>query len=119
MYQILVKIKLLINKALTTAGVQLVLDSQEIVTIWQTTRLLHSALGRQYKRSAFELRLAYATTVHQAEGLTLPEVCIVFEKFAPPGWGYTALTRAVSRTCLRAIGAPTREHFKPRDGASV
>ena len=94
-------------------GCDLRLPAGDVVSVWQTTRAL-TGPGRRRHRMAFELELAYATTVHQAEGQSLDQVCIVFESFAPPGWAYTALTRARSMQGLRVIGRPETKHFKPR-----
>jgi ATP-dependent exoDNAse (exonuclease V) alpha subunit len=100
---------------IAVAGITLRLISiSEIVTIWRTPRELLSAAGIKYNRSAYEITLAYATTVHQVEGQSLDEVCIVFEQFCPPGWAYTALTRARTRAKLRIIGHPVSSHFLPR-----
>lgn len=65
-------------------------------------------------RSGFDVDLGYACTVHAAEGCTLDSCAIVFEDFAPPAWGYTAITRVRTRAGLRAIGAPCSWHFRPR-----
>ena len=99
----------------SVAGVTIQMtDSAQIYTVWRTPRQQITSTGTCYYRSAFELSLAYATTVHQAEGQSLNQVCVVFESFCPPGWAYTALTRARSREGLRVIGAPLPSHFQPR-----
>ena len=70
--------------------------------------------ARQRQVSAYDICLGYATTVHKAEGATVPAAILVFEDFAPPAWGYTAITRCATRQTLRAIGWPCRRHFHPR-----
>jgi hypothetical protein len=65
-------------------------------------------------RSAFDVVLGYAMTVHKAEGSTLAQVCIVFEDFCPAGWAYTAVTRARALSGLAVIGSPRARHFCPR-----
>ena len=57
-----------------------------VVTIWRTPRSYINAQGVEFFRMAYEIDLAYATTVHQVEGQTLSAVCVVFESFSPPGW---------------------------------
>jgi hypothetical protein len=88
--------------------------SGNIHTVWRTPRETVTTAGHRYIRSAYELTLAYATTVHQAEGQSLNQVCVIFERFCPPGWAYTALTRARSRAGLRILGRPEPSHFAPR-----
>ena len=95
-------------------GITVRLEDGRSANIWRTTRPYVSARGHRFFRAALELELGYCMTVHQAEGHTLPELCIIFESFSPPGWGYTALTRAVDRHSLRVVGHITPEHFQPR-----
>lgn len=64
--------------------------------------------------AAFDIELGYAMTVHKVQGATLHAGVIVFENFAPPGWGYTALTRFRCTANLIAIGDVTEKHFAPR-----
>jgi len=64
--------------------------------------------------SGFDVTLAYATTVHKVEGMTLPAVVLILGRFAPPGWGYTALTRVARFEDLCIIGTPAERHFIPR-----
>ena len=92
------------------AGVELVLGTGEVTAIWRACR----ENVTPHKRHAYPIRLAYANTVHQFEGQSVEQTCICFESFAPPGWAYTAVTRARSFAGLRAIGSPTASHFRPR-----
>ena len=64
--------------------------------------------------AGFDVTLGYACTVHKAEGCTLESCTLIFEKFAPVGWGYTAVTRVRSKDKLRVIGEPCASHFRPR-----
>ena len=97
------------------SGIVICLDSTgEITTVWPTSRKLRSVSGVPYTRMGFEVALAYATTVHQMEGQSLPYVCVIFERFSPPGWAYTAITRAKSRDTLWIIGQPACWQFVPR-----
>lgn len=101
--------------ALNEGGITLQMKATcQVATIWRTPRDFKANSGKIYRRSAYELGLAYATTVHQVEGQSLEEVGIVFEDFCPPGWAYTALTRARGRDRLRLIGFPQPSHFQPR-----
>ena len=69
----------------------------------------------EYKlRSAFDLTHGYVFTVHMVQGATLETGIIVFENVAPPGWGYTAVTRFRSREGLRCSGDVTAQRVEPR-----
>jgi hypothetical protein len=96
------------------AGIQIQLQDGEVTNIWMTSRELKSTRDKSYRLSAFEITLAYATTVHQAEGQSLDHVCIIFEDWGPPGWAYTAVTRAKTYANLRVIGCPTPRLLTPR-----
>jgi hypothetical protein len=96
-------------------GIEVQLENGEITIIWRTSREFISRNGKfKYRRSAYEIILAYATTVHQAEGQSIDHVCIIFEDWCPPGWAYTAITRAKAYDHLRVIGNPQPRHFVPR-----
>ncbi len=60
------------------------------------------------------LRLAYATTVHKSQGLSLDQVQVNIRDpfFAQPGMMYVALSRARSVEGLRLVGTP--EGFRAR-----
>ena len=66
-------------------------------------------------RSAFDVRLGYSCTVHKVEGSTLPAAIICWEDWAPPGWGYTALSRVKTLETVRFVGYPQVRHFIPRE----
>jgi len=69
--------------------------------------------------SGFDLELGYCTTVHKVEGMTLDKAVVIFERYAPAGWAYTALTRVRSRGDLSIVGWPRPFHFTPRELTSV
>lgn len=56
----------------------------------------------------FPVRLAYATTVHKSQSLTLDRVQVDFRNhfFASPGMLYTALSRCRTLQGLRLVGQP-------------
>ncbi len=56
----------------------------------------------------FPLRLAYASTVHKSQGLTLDKVQIDFVNafFGQPSMAYVALSRVRSAEGLRIVGSP-------------
>lgn len=62
----------------------------------------------------YPLRLAYASTVHKSQGLTLDRVQIDFRDafFASPSMLYVALSRAREAQGLRLVGTP--EQFARR-----
>ena len=65
-------------------------------------------------RSAYDLKIGYAATVHKAEGPSIDSAVIIFEKWAPEGWAYTALSRMRRKSDLRIIGEPCATKFRPR-----
>ena len=72
-------------------------------------------LAIERQRSAYNISLAYATTVHQVEGQSLNSVAVVYHGgFHPTGWSYTAITRARSINRLYLIGQPRCREFRPR-----
>ena len=100
--------------AVADAGLMTHWEDGSVSFVWPVTRKLVSAAGKVYLQTAFPVALAYASTVHQVQGQSLDDVCVVFEEFAPPGWAYTALTRARFYTRLRFLGAISPDHFRPR-----
>lgn len=60
------------------------------------------------------LRLAYASTVHKSQGLSLDQVQVVYRDpfFAQPSMLYVALSRARTSKGLRVVGTP--EGFRAR-----
>ena len=71
--------------------------------------------GGTVLRAAYDVAMAYAMTVHKAEGATLSTLILVCEDFAPPGWGYTAITRVRRMNTLRIVGDVQLRHFTPRN----
>jgi len=58
--------------------------------------------GKLCSRKQFPLQNCFATTVHKAQGLTLPDVCLVLDKqFFSPSQAYVALSRATSWNTVR------------------
>lgn len=56
----------------------------------------------------YPLRLAYATTVHKSQGLTLAKVQLdLYNRFmSQPGMAYVAISRAATPEGLRLVGTP-------------
>lgn len=64
----------------------------------------------------FPLMLAWAVTIHKAQGKTLEEACIDFDgDYHSPGQAYVAVSRLRSIAGLSFMGEMTREHVKPFD----
>lgn len=95
------------------AGVALELACGRVEVLHQVSRWVEHE-GRSRCVSGYPLVGGYATTVHKAEGRTLDSAGIVFERFAPPGWAYTAVTRVRRLADLRFFGRPLETHFVPR-----
>ena len=72
------------------------------------------AAGHSRLRSAFDISLAYAFTVHKVQGATLKAAIICFEDWCCEAWGYSAVTRVRLAENLRAVGRPAARHFQPR-----
>jgi hypothetical protein len=70
--------------------------------------------GSTYLLHGFDIAYGYALTIHKAQGSTLSSGILVFESYAPPGWGYTALTRFRTRESLLILGPVCEQHFIPR-----
>ena len=84
------------------------------VVIWRRHDFVTQDPGTLVRRAAYDLKLGYAMTVHKAEGMTLPHVVLIFERWACRGWGYTAISRVRDRASLRIVGKPLPMHFRPR-----
>ena len=69
--------------------------------------------GGSFLSHAFDITYGYGTTVHKAQGATLSEGIVIFDPFAPEGWGYTVLTRFRRRDKVMLIGTVTPNHFAP------
>ena len=68
--------------------------------------------GKLCSRKQFPLQNCFATTVHKAQGLTLPDVCLVLDKqFFSPGQAYIASSRAASRGILSVLPLSMKVHF--------
>jgi ATP-dependent DNA helicase PIF1 len=64
----------------------------------------------------FPLMLAWAVTIHKAQGQTLDEACIDFEgDYHSPGQAYVAVSRLRHVAGLSFIDEMTREHVRPFD----
>ena len=86
--------------------------SQEVVHL--RSEWIENEDGSTYLATGFDVAHGYAFTVHKVQGASLNEGILVFEHFAPEGWGYTALTRFTSRARLLCLGDVSPQHFQPR-----
>ena len=96
-------------------GVQVQMYTGRIDILHMRAAWTQAVGGQSILKRAFDLGMAYASTVHKAEGLTLESAIICFENWTLPGWGYTAVSRLRSRSQLRCIGMPLPWHFQPRE----
>lgn len=78
-----------------------------------------SVMGKTYSRTQFPLTLAWASTVHKCQSLTLPKVCISLKDLFTPGLLYVAVSRVRFHDDLRFIDLPERVDNHPADFASV
>ncbi|KAK9834758.1 hypothetical protein WJX74_009644 [Apatococcus lobatus] len=83
------------------------------------TRFKTYVLDRQrFFKRAFPLTLAYAFTVHKAQGATLPGGAILYIREAfTPGLTYVALSRVTNRSNLHIIGTLSAADIVPVDCA--
>jgi ATP-dependent DNA helicase PIF1 len=91
-----------------TVSIKLV-RNDDLVTLNYSRRLWTAFDDRDHVRGTIQfmpLRLAYATTVHKSQGLTLDRVQmdLSHRHFRTPGMLYTALSRARTREGLRIVG---------------
>jgi len=63
-------------------------------------------------RRQFPLRLAWALTVHKAQGSTLDRVSIDLSRTFAPGQIYTALSRVRDLSGLHVRGRPRGERWR-------
>jgi hypothetical protein len=78
-----------------------------------------SVMGKTYSRTQFPLTLAWASTVHKCQSLTLPKVCISLKDLFTSGLLYVAVSRVRFHDDLRFIDLPERVDNHPADFASV
>ncbi|KAI8595477.1 hypothetical protein EDD21DRAFT_283961, partial [Dissophora ornata] len=62
-----------------------------------------SVLGRTYARTQFPLVLAWASTIHKCQSLTLYKVCISLDSMFCPGLLYDGMSRVQAHQNLRFI----------------
>lgn len=97
--------------------VELRRTKQEVHVKWVTRQILKPTGAKGKKKDAYTiegeityapLRLAYASTVHKTQGLTLDNVMVDISDgfFASPGMLYVALSRARSVDGLKVVGTP-------------
>ena len=99
-------------REITPAGLLLEIDGGFEV-LHARSQWVDSPAGSRLQ-AAYDISHAYAMTVHKAQGASLDYGIICFEKYAPPGWGYTALTRFRTREGLLCLGPVGPAHFRPR-----
>jgi hypothetical protein len=86
--------------------VQVGFDAGGVVDISVENR---SVLGKTYSRTQLPLTLAWASTIHKSQSLTLARICVSIEDHFCSGLLYVALSRVRSHQDVRIIGLGTRE----------
>ena len=84
---------------------KIMLDNGSIIKIKETDFTLLDADGKPVAQAFnFPITLAYAATIHKAQGMTLDRAVIDLRKLWEPGQAYVALSRLSSSEGLSLIG---------------
>ena len=77
------------------------LDAGEIAEIEPSPFALLNAEGRELASAKnFPVNLAYATTIHKAQGMTLDKVLVDLSRLWEPGQAYVAMSRVRTKNAL-------------------
>lgn len=91
-------------RAMDTGGLDVELESGRMVTIEKTTFSMLNAEGEAVASvTNFPISLAYAITIHKAQGLTLSHLYVDLQNLWEPGHAYVALSRSTSAKGLNIL----------------
>jgi hypothetical protein len=86
--------------------VQVVFDNTQFVTSISVEK--RSVLGQTYSRTQFPLSVAWASTIHKSQTLTLRKVAISIKDLFCPGLLYVAMSRVRDHQDIRILDYPPR-----------
>lgn len=91
-------------RAMDSDGLDVELESGRVVTIEKTTFSMLNAEGEVVASvTNFPISLAYAITIHKAQGLTLSHLYVDLHNLWEPGHAYVALSRSTSAKGLNIL----------------
>lgn len=91
-------------RAMDADGLDVELESGRVVTIEKTTFSMLNAEGQAVASvTNFPISLAYAITIHKAQGLTLSHLYVDLHNLWEPGHAYVALSRSTSAKGLNIL----------------
>ena len=93
-----------IVEGVTEDMVKVRLVSDELITVKHMSRDIEFDDDLEFTRTFMPIRLAWAITVHKAQGMTLDMVILNIDRCFQPGQAYVAFSRCKTLKCIRIEG---------------